>query len=99
MDTHRSIGFNGLIWVRRFPESANNFELVLANPTKLDSKEMKARLTSILEERHRNLTLSSRASDEFLRWFDQPDSPLRSEAYVLLSNWFLTNSGDRHSTV
>ena len=72
---------------------------MLADPTKLDSKEMKARLTSILEERHRNLTLSSRASDEFLRWFDQPDSPLRSEAYVLLSNWFLTNSGDRHSTV
>jgi hypothetical protein len=99
MDNPSSIVFNRLRWARSFPDSANNFDLVLVDPPKLDSKEMKVHLNNILGERHRNLTLSSRASDEFLRWFDQPDSPLRSEAYVLLSNWFLTRSGDRHSTV
>ena len=60
---------------------------------------MKALLNAILRETHRGLTLSSRANREFRRWFDQPDTPLKSEAYVLLSNWFMTQSGDRHSTV
>ncbi len=56
-------------------------------------------LDGIEKETHRGLTLSSRACKEFRRWFSQPDTPLKSEAYVLLSNWFLTQSGDRHSTV
>ncbi|MFI5086861.1 MAG: hypothetical protein ACHP7I_00555 [Terriglobales bacterium] len=86
-------------WTRKFPNSANNFDLVLATPQELDSKRMNALLNGILEETHRGLTLSSRASTEFRRWFEQPDTPLKSEAYVLLSNWFMTQSGDRHSTV
>ena len=45
------------------------------------------------------LTLSHRARREFRRWFSHLDTPLKSEAYVLLSNWFLTGSGDRHSMV
>lgn len=88
-----------LKWNRRFPSSNNNFDLVLANPQDLNSERMNAILSGVLEETHRRLTLSSRASSEFRRWFDQPDTPLKSEAYVLLSNWFLTQSGDRHSTV
>ncbi len=86
-------------WTRRFPNSANNFDLVLAVPQELDSGRMKVLLNVILEETHRGLTLSSRATKELRRWFDQPDTPLKSEAYVLLSNWFMTQSGDRHSTV
>jgi hypothetical protein len=86
-------------WTRRFPNSANNFDLILANPQELDSKRMNALLNGVLEESHRGLSLSSRASTEFRRWFDQSDTPLKSEAYVLLSNWFMTQSGDRHSTV
>ncbi|MGH9773516.1 MAG: hypothetical protein ACRD50_01045 [Candidatus Acidiferrales bacterium] len=86
-------------WKRRFPNSANNFDLLLATPNELDSKRLKALLNAILTETHRGLTLSSRASKELRRWFNQPATPLESEAYVLLSNWFMTQSGDRHSTV
>ena len=86
-------------WTRRFPNSANNFDLVLADPQDLDPKQMNALLSAVLEETHRGLSLSSRATTEFRRWFDQPNTALQSEAYVLLSNWFMTQSGDRHSTV
>lgn len=86
-------------WTRRFPNSTNNFDLVLATPQELEPQRMNALLDRIVEETHRGLSLHSRAVAEFRRWFGQPDSPLPSEAYVLLSNWFMTNSGDRHSTV
>jgi hypothetical protein len=86
-------------WLRRFPNSANNFDVVLSNPQELDTERMSELLDGIEKETHRGLTLSSRACKEFRRWFSQPDTPLKSEAYVLLSNWFLTQSGDRHSTV
>jgi hypothetical protein len=86
-------------WTRRFSHSTNNFDLVLSTPEQLDSKQMNALLDAIMAEAHRGLSLSSRASSEFQRWFDHPDTPLKSEAYVRLSNWFMTQSGDRHSTV
>ena len=86
-------------WLRRFPDSANNFDLISANPREFDSARMNALLDSIKAEVYRNLTLSSRACKEFRRWFSQPDTPLKSAAYILLSNWFLTNGGDRHSLV
>lgn len=88
-----------MIWTRQFPNSANNFDLVLVSPLTLDAERMDVLLDGILGETRRGLTLSSRASKEFRRWFDQPDTPLKSEAYVLLSNWFMTQSGDRLSTV
>jgi hypothetical protein len=86
-------------WLRRFPNSANNFDVVLANPQDLDSARMSELLDGIEKETRRGLTLSSRACRELRRWFSQPDTPLKSDAYVLLSNWFMTQSGDRHSTV
>jgi len=86
-------------WERRFPSSANNFDLCLANPQALDLARMKELLRSILVRKHRGLTLSSRAAQEFQRWFDLPNTPLKSDAYVLLSNWFLTQSGDRQSII
>jgi hypothetical protein len=86
-------------WERRSPGSANDFDLVLANPQKLDSGRSNGLLDGILGESHRGLTLSSRASKEFRRWIGQPDTPLRSAAYVMLSNWFMTQSGDRRSRV
>jgi hypothetical protein len=88
-----------LRWVRCFPDSANNFDLRLVNPQELDAEQMNALLESILKETHRGLTLSSRAVKEFRRWFSQPDTPLKSDAFVLLSNWFMTQSGDRLSMV
>src|SRR5215471_9385352 len=86
-------------WIRAFPNSANNFDLVLENPDVLDPTQIKEFLADILKETHRGLTLSARASKEFRRWLDHPNTPLKSEAYVLLSNWFMTQSGDRHSTI
>ena len=86
-------------WRRRFPDSGNNFDLVLASPRELDSARVNDVLDSIEAEEYRKLTLSSRASKEFRRWFSQSETPLKSEAYVLLSNWFLTNGGDRHSVL
>jgi hypothetical protein len=88
-----------LKWMRRSPTSTNNFDLVLMNPEELDSARVERLLNAIMEESHRGLTLSGRASKEFRRWLRQPGTPLKSEAYVLLSNWFMTRSGDRNSMV
>jgi hypothetical protein len=85
-------------WARR-SQSANNFDLILANPQDLNSERIKELLDRIQGETHRGLSLSARADKEFRRWSTHPDTPLKSEAYVLLSNWFLTQSGDRHSMV
>jgi hypothetical protein len=84
---------------RRSPNSANDFDLVSINPEDMDFDRMNELLTGILGESHRGLTLSSRATKEFQRWFNHPETPLKSDAYVLLSNWFMTQSGDRHSLV
>src|SRR3954452_18994004 len=85
-------------WARQF-NSANNFDLVLVSPNELNSKWVTELLDRIQSVTHRGLSLSARADKEFRRWCKHPDTPLKSEAYVLLSNWFLTQSGDRHSTV
>jgi hypothetical protein len=87
-----------LKWARR-SNSANNFDLVLADPQELGSELIVQLLDRIERETHRGLSLSGRASREFRRWAEHPDSPLKSDAYVLLSNWFCTNSGDRRSMV
>jgi hypothetical protein len=86
-------------WRRASPNSVNDFDLILINPDEVDFPQMEKILGNVESETHRGLTLSSRASMEFERWFRQPDTPLKSEAYVQLSNWFMTRSGDRHSTV
>src|ERR1039457_6856822 len=86
-------------WTRRFSNSSSNFDLILAPLQELDSERLQALLNAILEETHRGITLSARATKEFRRWFDQPETPLKSKAYVLLSNWFMGQLGDRRSNV
>jgi hypothetical protein len=86
-------------WIRRFPGSANNFDLTLTNPEVLDFEQLRDLLRRIMGEKHRGLTLSSHADQVLQRWFDHPDTPLKSDAYIRLSNWFLTTSGNRQSTV
>jgi hypothetical protein len=88
-----------LLWDRRFENSSNNFDLLVRNPDEVEPERLSQLLTLIMEERHRQLTLSRRASVELQRWFSQPATPLKSAAYVLLSNWFLTDGGDRNSLV
>ena len=89
---------SNLKWARR-SNSENNFDLVLMTPEDLDSGRVLDLLDLIVGETHRGLSLSGRASREFRRWAEHPDTPLKSDAYVLLSNWFCTNSGDRRSMV
>ena len=86
-------------WERRFADSGSNFDLVLRDPKYLDSARMHHLLENIVKETHRGQTLKRRAIEEFRRFFDHPETPLKSYAYVLLSNWFMTGSGDRNSTV
>jgi hypothetical protein len=88
-----------LTWKRTYPGSINNFELTLENPEEIDVRLLNTLLDDVVSESHRGLSLSSRAVNEFRRWLTRPDTPLASEAYVLLSNWFMTNSGDRNSKV
>ena len=85
-------------WRRQSP-SANNFDLVLVRPQQLDFGRVLQLLDRIEAETHRGLSLSGRASREFRRWAEHTDTPLKSDAFVLLSNWFCTNSGDRRSLV
>ena len=85
-----------LIWKRQAPNSVNNFDLVVENPGDVDPQRLEQLLNDVLNEKHR-VFLSGRASEELQRWFSNPTSPLMSEAYVLLSNWFMTRGGDRHS--
>src|SRR5690349_4081018 len=84
---------------RRRSSSPNNFDLILVRPQELDSARVLHLLDQIGAETHRGLSLSGRANREFRRWAGQPETPLKSDAYVLLSNWFCTNSGDRRSMV
>jgi len=85
-------------WART-SNSANNFDLALVDAQALDSKRICELLDRIQEEKHRGLSLSGRADSEFRRWLKHPDTALKSDAYVLLSNWFCTQSGDRRSMV
>jgi hypothetical protein len=88
-----------LRWARRVENSAHNFDLILINPQDLDSNRINTLLEGILGETHRGLTLSSDACQELQRWINNPGTPLKSTAYVLLSNWFMTRGGDRNSMV
>jgi hypothetical protein len=88
-----------LRWARRSPDSHMNFDLLLLNPRDLDVARMHLLLEGIVKQSHRGLTLNGRAVAEFKRFFDNPDTPLKAYAYVLLSNWFLTRSGDKNSEV
>jgi len=90
-------GMNTLKWRRRVPESGNNFDLVLSNPQDLDSRRIESLLACVLGEKHRGQQFNSKATKEFRLWLDNPSSPLKSTAYVPLSNWFMTRSGDRNS--
>src|SRR5450759_3766417 len=90
---------SNMSWARKSPNSANNFDLILLNPQTGDFERLNELLNLVGSEVHRGLTLSHRASQEFRRFFDQPHTPLKSDAYVLLSNWFMTQSGDRNSLV
>lgn len=78
-----------LQWERK-SNSSNNFDLILKATDHLDSLRFLKLLQLIETETHRGLSLSGRASREFRRWATQPNTPLKSDAYVLLSNWFST---------
>ncbi len=84
---------------KRTSQSANNFDLVLVDPGALDSERVNALLDRIQQETDTRVGLHARALKEWRRWSTQPATPLRSQAYVRVSNHFLTRSGDRHRMV
>lgn len=85
-----------LHWKRRAPESNRDFDLVLLNPEDLNPARMHELLTNITAVKHR-VEFSRLAVKEFRRFFEDPASPLMSQAYVRLSNWFLNTGGDSGS--
>lgn len=86
-----------LKWQRKSPHSSNNFDLILSNPEAVDVEGLSELLNSIVEVRHRGLTLNGAATAVFRDWLAHPSTPLKTSGYVSLSNWFLTDGGDRHS--
>jgi len=97
MDTTRRCQENGgqlnperLRW-----ERASGFDLKLVEPKALDTALCGQLLDAVQtadggNPRH----FSADAAQEFQRWLDNLDTPLREQAYARLSNWFLTDKPD-----
>lgn len=89
-------GRSRLRWKRL---SSTSYDLLLLNPEELNGKKVQELLDLIQNHKHRGLTLRGSGRRALARWSQNPRNPLASEAYVLLSNWFLTGGGDRGSDV
>lgn len=87
-----------LIWERKWPNSTADYDLALKNPEAVNRKEIMELLESTASVTHRKLTLSGGAARAWSRWLNDPSAPLESEAFVLLSNWFLSR-GDSTSAL
>ena len=78
-----------LKWRRFHPGSDSDFDLELDGPL---SPGERAEIGNLLDriDKADEQPLNQRARKEFRRWLDSPNTPLRSKAYALLSNWFLS---------
>ena len=74
-------------WRRIVPGSDSNFDLELDGSL---SPGERAEIGNLLDSIDAEGKLDESARNEFRRWLDRPDTPLRSTAYALLSNWFLS---------
>ena len=67
------------------------FDLEVINHDKLDMMKLRRLFDRVLRaSSNLNIKFNRSASQMFKDWLDGPDGPLPSEAYALLSNWFLT---------
>jgi hypothetical protein len=86
-----------LRWSRVAPDS---FDLKLENPEELNTQRFTDLIERLDHESHRNQHLREKARKDLRLWLEDPRGPLKSHAYALVSNWFLTDSpGDRNSTI
>lgn len=88
-----------LVWKRRMAGHGSNFDLILVNHNALDRGRMLELLEAIMKESHRGLSLNYDGYNGLKAFFNDPHRPLKASAYALLSNWFLTSSGDKSSMV
>ncbi len=66
-----------------------DFDLILTNPSALDVVEAKSLYTQVLAAEFGGI--SQHVREELREWLDNTGSVLPSEAYVTLSNWFLSS--------
>ena len=68
---------------------ADSFDLRVVNPEVLNRNVLKTLLSCVEHTKSWGRNFSRPAKNEFLRWLDNCDTPLREQAYARLSNWFL----------
>jgi hypothetical protein len=86
-----------LRWSR---ESPHSYDLRIENPAELNLKKLTELLDNLDQAVFRGTRLREEARAELRTWLQNSRLPLKSFAYALVSNWFLTNSpGDRNSSI
>jgi 5-methylcytosine-specific restriction enzyme B len=68
---------------------SGDYDLILTNPTALNVDEAKSILRQVLDAEFGDI--SQHVRGDLRRWLDNTESVLPSEAYVTLSNWFLSS--------
>ena len=72
-------------------ENVNNtYNLRLVNTGNINFQNLEELFQKVIESNCQGQTISKTFVALFKKWLDTPQLPLREEAYVLLSNWFLT---------
>ena len=68
----------------------NTYDLQLANPESVDYQNLNNIFEKVIERHSHGRNIAAKFVALFREWLNIPEHPLREEAYVLLSNWFLT---------
>ncbi len=75
---------NRPVWRR-----SGNYDLILTNPTALNVNEAKSLFGQVLDAEFGGV--SQHVREDLRQWLDNTGTVLPSEAYVTLSNWFLSS--------
>jgi hypothetical protein len=67
----------------------DSFDLRIVNPEVLNPHFLKVLFRGVEHTKSWGRYFSSEAKNEFKRWLDNVDTPLKEQAYARLSNWFL----------
>jgi 5-methylcytosine-specific restriction enzyme B len=68
---------------------SGDYDLILTNPAALNADEAKSLFRQVLDAEFGSI--SQHVREDLRHWLDNTDSVLPSEAYVTLSNWFLSS--------
>jgi hypothetical protein len=91
---------NTLAW-KRILQPEDEYALVLTNPEDVDVVRLKRLFDQVKNVTGgRGRSFSTQATKAFEQWLNGVESPLPSQAYARLSNWFLTDATvDRESSL